>query len=62
MTAVSYGMAALLILGLEEVKPGKTQKNTGKLLLFPMKDRKLLYLVLAAMQVRRAWSNRRGSL
>lgn len=48
MTAVSYGMAALLILGLEEVKPGKTQKNTGKLLLFPLKDRKLLYLVLAA--------------
>ena len=48
LTVVSYGIAALLILGLQEVKPGKQQKKPGKQRFGQWKDRKLMYLVLAA--------------
>lgn len=48
LTAVSYGAAALLILGLQEVKTEKHRESTAKLLLGQLKDRKLLCLVLAA--------------
>lgn len=48
MTAVSYGLAAMLALALREVRPEKRQEKSGKLLLGQLKDRKILYLVLAA--------------
>lgn len=48
LTAVSYGFAALLILGLQEVKPEKRQRKPGKQRFNQWKDRKLLCLVLAA--------------
>lgn len=48
MTVVSYGLAAVISLGLREVKPDKRQENSGKLLLGQPRDKKLLYLVLAA--------------
>lgn len=48
MTAVSYGFAALLALGLQEVKPEVRRESVGKHLLGQLKDKKLLYLVLAA--------------
>lgn len=48
LTAVSYGFAALLMLGLQEDRMETRQKKTGKLLLDQLKDRKMLYLVLAA--------------
>lgn len=48
LTAVSYGIAALLILGLTEVKQEKQRENTGRLLRNQFRDGKLLCLVLAA--------------
>lgn len=48
MTVISYGIAALLILGLQEVKTEHWQKRTEKKEFVPWKNRKLLYLVLAA--------------
>lgn len=48
LTAVSYGLAAVLAFGLQEGKPEKPQERPGKLLLAQLKDRNVLYLVLAA--------------
>ena len=48
LTAVSYGLAAALVLGLQEVRRKQRQKNAGKLLIRQWKDKKLLFLVLAA--------------
>ena len=48
LTAVSYGIAALLILGLQEVKPEQKPAHSGKPLLSQLRNGKLLCLVLAA--------------
>lgn len=48
LTVGSYGLAALLILGLQEVRDENPQKNPEKRMAGPLKDRRLLYLVLAA--------------
>lgn len=48
LTAVSYGLAAVLALGLREVRREAPPESPGKLLLGQLKDRKLLYLVLAS--------------
>lgn len=48
LTAVSYAVAAVLVLGLQEVKPENRQEPAANLLRKQLKDRKLMYLVLAA--------------
>ena len=48
LTAVSYGIAAVLALGLQEVKLAQQQTNATGLLIGHLKNRKLLYLILAA--------------
>ena len=48
LTAVGYGIAAVLSLGLREVKVEIRPQKTGKLLLCQLKDGEMLYLVLAA--------------
>lgn len=48
LTVVSYGFAAFLIFGLQEVKIEKRQENAEKRLLDRRKEESLFYLVLAA--------------
>lgn len=48
LTAVSYGAAALLALGLQEVKPEVRRKDGEKFSLSQMKNKNLLCLILAA--------------
>ena len=48
LTVISYGIAAVLILGLQEVKTEQMPDKPGKQLLVQLKNKKLLSLVLAA--------------